>query len=145
MIERLAWMDEVAAIKQSRSLPVADPAREADLLRAMEQRGTEAGLPAAATRAFFTGQITAAKEFQTEWLHQHSHPQPRRLPDLAKTVRPALDRIGTEMLTHLAHLRASSPDAAATVEIARQRLTQAGYSQTVIHTSLQGLQAALAP
>ena len=147
MIERLDWMDEVAAIKQIRRLPVADPGREAELLAAMEQRGLSVseGVPKSATRAFFTGQIAAAKEFQAEWLQQHPRPQPRNLPDLAKTVRPALDRIGAEMLTHVGNISAVHADANAMVEIARQHLTRAGYSQAVIQPSLQGLQAALTP
>jgi chorismate mutase-like protein len=145
MVERLDWMDEVAAIKQLRTLPVADPGREAQLLDAMEQRGlsVSVGVPKSATHAFFTGQITAAKEFQAEWLQQHPRPQSRSLPDLAKTVRPALDRIGVEMLTHLGNLRSVHADATTTVEMARQHLARAGYSQAVIDPSLQGLRAAL--
>jgi chorismate mutase-like protein len=145
MAERLDWMDEVASIKQIRGLPVADPGREAELIRAMEQRGlsVSVGVPKSATRAFFTGQMTAAKQFQAEWLQQHPQPQPRRLPDLATTVRPALDRIGAEMLNHLGHLRAKHADATAMVEIARQHLVRAGYSQAVVDPSLEGLQAAL--
>jgi chorismate mutase len=143
MVERLEWMDEVAAIKQARSLPVSDPARETELLKAMQQRGANAGIPAAPTRAFFTGQFAAAKQLQIDWLQQHPKPAQRRLPDLKTTVRPALDRISADMISHLFRLRTSGSDAASTISMARQKLLRAGFSERVIAPALEGLDAAL--
>jgi chorismate mutase len=143
MVERLEWMDEVAAIKQARSLPVSDPAREAELLKAMEQRGAKAGIPAAATQAFFTGQFAAAKELQMEWLEKHPRPTRQSLQDLTTTVRPALDRISADMISKLAHLRTSGSDAATAVDVARGKLARAGFSERVIAPSLKGLETAL--
>lgn len=72
MVQRLGWMDEVAQVKQARSLPVTDAKREAELLDAMERAGAEKGLPAEVVRAFFSGQIEAAKVVQREWLARHA-------------------------------------------------------------------------
>lgn len=146
MVERLSWMDEVAEVKQARSLPVTDPVREAELLRAMEQRGAAAGIPAVATRAFFIGQITAAKRFQAAWMQQQQQqPTVAAPPDLAKTVRPELDRIGAEMITSLARLRASGAEPSSVVETARERLTKAGYAPPMADSALDGLSKALQP
>ncbi len=143
MVERLAWMDEVAQVKQARSLPVTDAKREAELLLAMEKKGAAKGLPATAVRSLFSGQMDAAKQVQTEWLRAHKNtPAPGvALPDLAATVRPALDRIGENMLAALATARAknSGPQ---TLAAARARLRRAGYSPAVITPALKGLEAA---
>jgi chorismate mutase-like protein len=144
MVARLNWMDEVAQAKQARSLPITDPVREAELLTAMEKRGVKSGLPAHAVRQFFTGQMQAAKHCQQEWLLQNpraaSHQAP---PDLARTVRPALDHIGGEMITALAAARRSKEGPDAILIQARHQLHRAGYSPTVTTAALHGLQAAL--
>ena len=144
MVKRLDWMDDVAAVKQVKSLPITDPVREAELLRAMTQRGVAAGLPAESVRRFFTGQMQAAKVLQEEWLRQH--PQGvtsyTRLPDLSKTVRPALDETGRQMIASLAQPR-SPAEAAEVVSAARARLTRAGYSAAVMQPALAGLEAGL--
>ncbi len=145
MVERLGWMDEVAQVKQMRSLPVTDPKREAELLEAMTRQGTQQGLPATAVRAFFAGQMEAAKQYQREWLAEHAH-EPvaptQKVPDLATTVRPALDAISTKMLTALAEARGSTA-APALPEAARVQLTRAGYSTAVTQSAVQGLAAGL--
>lgn len=144
MVKRLGWMDEVAAVKQAKSLPITDPVREAELLRTMTQRGVAAGLPAASVQHFFTGQMQAAKVVQEEWLQQHPKDATtsKALPDLAKTVRPALDEIGLQMIALLAQPHSSAESAALLAE-ARERLTRAGYSQAAIQPALDGLQAGL--
>lgn len=145
MVERLDWMDEVALVKQMRSLPVTDSKREAELLAAMAQEGTRQGLPPNAVRAFFEGQIEAAKEYQREWLAEHTHEpnQPgQKLPDLATTVRPAVDAISSKMLTALASTRGTTA-AAALPDAAHTQLMRAGYSEAVIKPAVQGLAAGL--
>lgn len=144
LVERLSWMDEVAAVKQAKSLPITDPVREAALLRTMTQRGVEAGLPADSVRRFFTGQMQAAKVVQEEWLQQHPRTaaSTRAMPDLTHTVRPALDEIGRQMIALLAQSH-SPAAAAATLAEADQRLTRAGYSAAVRQPALAGLQAGL--
>lgn len=146
MAERLSWMDEVAQVKHVKKLPVTDPIREAELLQAMERKGATQGLPAPAVRAFFSGQMDAAKQVQTEWLRVHKDipGTGKALPDLATTVRPALDAIGEKMLSDLVAARAKrTTHALQTVEAARARLTKAGYSPAVITPAVTGLEAAL--
>ncbi|MDZ4287048.1 MAG: chorismate mutase [Prosthecobacter sp.] len=147
MVQRLSWMDEVAQIKQARSLPITDPVREAALLQSMEKLGAESALPPRATRQFFSGQMTAARQLQSEWLNQHpahaARPQAAPLPDLNFTIRPALDQIGRQMISALADARQSPAAAAEIIAKARQRLDQAGYSAAVITPAIHGLEAAL--
>jgi chorismate mutase-like protein len=144
MVERLGWMDEVAQVKQARSLPVTDARREAELLDAMERLGAESGLPAARVRTFFSGQISAAKQCQEEWLRRHAGVKPsnQAVPDLGTTVRPALDALGRKMIRALAAARASQ-DTAPLIRAARTQLAQAGYSQDVITPAVRGLEDAL--
>lgn len=146
LVARLDWMDEVAMVKQIRALPITDAPREAELLAAMEQRGTAAGLPAPAVRAFFTGQINAAKQYQSEWMQRHPKEVQQEyvmLPDLTKTVRPALDEISGEMIACLAALRACGVEPAETVNQAKRQLQRAGYSESVIRSAVEGLAAGL--
>jgi chorismate mutase-like protein len=144
MVERLGWMDEVAKVKQARSLPVTDAKREAELLDAMVRRGTEAGLPAKAVRGFFGGQIEAAKLVQREWLDTHSGGSPTSalLPDLLITVRPALDDLGNRMLVELGRVRRDR-EAEGVIGDARMELKEAGYSEAVIAAAIQGLECGL--
>ncbi len=144
MVERLGWMDEVAQVKLARSMPVTDAKREAELLDAMERLGADSGLPAAEVRAFFSGQISAAKQCQEEWLKRHAGVQPsiQAVPDLGKTVRPALDALGRKMIRVLAAARGSQ-DTDSLILAARAQLAQAGYSQAVITPAIRGLQEAL--
>ena len=145
MADRLAWMDEVARVKHARSLPINDPKREAELLDAMEQRALAMDLPASAVRAFFTGQINAAKRLQFEWIASHASPPSSAtepLSDLARTIRPALDEIGTRMLEALKKARASNTSEAIIVQ-ARQALMRAGYSESIVAPAIAGLEAGL--
>lgn len=144
MVQRLGWMDQVAEAKQARGLPVNDPKREAELLAAMEKLGAESGLPKEPVRRFFLGQIQAAKVRQEEWLKAHppTSQQGKAIPDLAKTIRPALDQIGKLMLAGLAQARAGK-DAPAIIGEARHQLAKAGCSQAVAGPALQGLERGL--
>lgn len=145
MVQRLDWMDEVAEAKRAKGLPIADPKREAELLNAMMQRGTAAGLPAQKVRLFFSGQIQAAKVRQEEWLRQHPAASGGKAPDLATTIRPALDQIGRKMIERLAQetQEICSSDALLIEKETRERLAKAGYTETVAQPALQGLIAAL--
>lgn len=144
ILERLSWMDEVAEVKRAKSAPVADPAREEALLKAIEQKAIEAKLSPTQVRAFFQGQIEAARAFQEEWL---AKPQPaewhtRPVPDLTRDVRPQLDLIGTQIITHLG-LPRTADQRVATLTQAEQTMQQKGYSLAVIQPALRGLAAGL--
>lgn len=144
VVERLAWMDEVAEIKRAKGTPVADPVREEALLQAMEKQAGEAGLSAGQVRQFFAGQILAARAFQEDWL---SRPTPdewkgRPLPDLATDVRPRLDDIGRRMISALAANR-KPEEASVIIRQAREALQRAGYTEVVIDHVATGLKAGL--
>lgn len=145
MVKRLDWMDDVAEAKRAKGLPITDPKREAELLRSMTQRGDAAGLNDESVKLFFSGQMQAAKVRQEEWLHQHPAATAVQAPDLATTIRPALDKIGTQMIEQLAEetRRRSPKEAAVLVTQARNQLLQAGYSEAVIKPAVQGLKDAL--
>lgn len=145
IVERLSWMDEVAAIKRERQLPIVDAKREAELLAAMEKKGVAAGLPAKSVRGFFIGQMDAAKECQQGFMVHMSIPKSHAngLPDLATEVRPALDKIGVQMIEALVQARAQKLDAEAAQAIARNKLEQRHFSETVIRPALRGLSAGL--
>ena len=141
IVERLSWMDDVALYKQARGLPIEDPKREAELLAAMEAKGSAAGLPAKAVRGFFIGQMEAAKDCQRSALLRMS--RPKHVPDLATEVRPALDRIGEEMIKALVQTRAQQMDVEMVQSIARSQLEQRHFSETIIRPALRGLKAGL--
>ncbi len=144
LVERLAWMDEVARYKQARRLPIEDAPREAALLDAMTREGSAAGLPAGVVRAFFADQMEAAKQAQHAWLKAHAdsptHHAP--LPDLAGEVRPALDALGRRLLAALAEARRHD-DLQTLVQAADERLKVAGHGEAVRTPALRGLRAGL--
>lgn len=141
MVERLDWMDEVARVKQARSLPVNDPVREAQLLDAMGALAVESKMPVDPVRNFFAGQMVAAKERQEECLRGawSESQQQAPLPDLAKTIRPALDQIGKRMIGALAVAR-ESEDPELVIAAARLQLQRAGYSRAVMAPAIRGLE-----
>lgn len=145
--ERLSWMDDVAEYKQAKSLPILDPAREAQLLEAMVAKAPEHDLPPAAVRAFFSGQMAAARQVQQEWLAAHPAQAARMnrpLPDLTGTVRPALDALGKKLLPALATARkASATDQAQMIARTQARLAQQGYSKAATDHAVGGLAEAL--
>ena len=144
LVERLAWMDEVARYKQARGLPVEDGPREAALLDAMAREANAVGLPAVEVRAFFGGQIEAAKQAQLVWLRTHTDGPTSAacLPDLAGEVRPALDALGRRLIAALGKARRhDKPEEI--VQNAHQRLRAAGHSEAVCNPALAGLRAGL--
>ncbi|WP_395746819.1 chorismate mutase [Prosthecobacter sp.] len=147
MVERLGWMDKVAMAKQIQHLPTTDPVREAELLRAVTQRGVAAGVEAKRVRSFFQGQMQAAKVRQEEWLRQHPQgvTSEVRVPSLTKTVRPALDEIGKRMIDELARETGilTSQGVRSLLSEAEEHLTRAGYSAAVRQPAMEGLQEAL--
>lgn len=144
MVERLSWMDEVAEIKRERGLPVQDAQREAELLRMVEAKGVAAGLPATDVRDFFAGQLLAAREFQSAWMRgSQIHARAEPLPDLTTTVRPALDRIGEQMIEALAEARRQQIPIPSARERALRELTRHHYPEPVIQSAVDGLVAGL--
>lgn len=112
MADRLALMGDVARAKWNTKAPVADPKREDEFLREMAAAGGELGLDPKATTAFFAGQIEAAKLVQDrEFLNWRSANQGKfpNAPDLARDLRPRIDRVSRDLLAALAEYRAADP------------------------------------
>lgn len=109
MDRRLALMPEVAAWKRARGQPVADPAREKDLLERWESSGASLGVERVTARNFLEAQIAAAREVQESliaaWLAGGAAPPEAR--DLERVLRPELDRLGDEMLAAMQRVAAA--------------------------------------
>lgn len=139
LVERLAWMDEVAIVKKVKGLPVEDAVREAEVLDEMVALGVKAGLPGEVVRGFFVGQIEAAKVCQREWLEAYPGVWRGQVPDLGKTVRPALDEIGKRMLAALVETR-SEAEGSMVIRESRRRLVREGFSSEVIELVMSGVE-----
>ncbi|MGK5693949.1 chorismate mutase [Streptomyces sp. URMC 128] len=102
--QRLLLADKVAAAKYGTDTPIDDPEREARILDDVRARAAGLGLDPDAVAAVFRDQIEANKLVQRGlYAHWDAHPaeRPTERPDLAKEVRPALDRITTRLLAAL--------------------------------------------
>ncbi|MEU6129848.1 chorismate mutase [Saccharopolyspora sp. NPDC047091] len=102
--QRLLLADEVAAAKYGTGAPIEDPPREREVLDAVAELSTEAGLNPADGVRFFRHQIEAGKEVQrglfAEW-DAHPELRPDHRPDLGADVRPELDRISAGAVREL--------------------------------------------
>lgn len=98
--QRLALMPEVAAWKFRRQQPVADPAREREVLEKSVADALAVQLDGTAAREFFAVQILLARAVQEHlserWRVQSTPPPVGR--DLVTALRPRLDAIGRELL-----------------------------------------------
>ncbi|WP_341868261.1 chorismate mutase, partial [Streptomyces africanus] len=104
LVQRLLLADKVAAAKYGTDTPIDDPEREARILDDVRARAAGLGLDADAVAAVFRDQIEANKLVQRGlYARWDAHPaeRPTERPDLATEVRPALDRITTQLLAAL--------------------------------------------
>ncbi|MGI5467343.1 chorismate mutase [Streptomyces sp. CA-132043] len=90
--ERLATADLVAAAKWGTGSPIDDPARERQVLDAVDRRARELGADPERTVAVFRDQIEANKIVQ-RGLHRAWTADPDRAP----TTRPDLDEVREEI------------------------------------------------
>lgn len=101
---RLLLADQVAAAKFLTGQPIDDPVRERRILDEVAEAAGNIGLEPAVGMRFFRDQIEANKMVQ-RGLHSlwRAYPEygPRQQPDLAREVRPELDRITASMLREL--------------------------------------------
>lgn len=96
---RLELMDEVAAYKWQHGLPIEDLGREAVVLDQAAADALRFGLAPDSVRELFAAQIDAAKVIQGYWFERWAGGEaPPPAPDLAAEVRPALLRLGAEIL-----------------------------------------------
>ncbi|OUD01261.1 chorismate mutase [Streptomyces swartbergensis] len=104
LAQRLLLADKVAAAKYGTDTPIDDPKREAQILDDVRSRAAGLGLDPDAVAAVFRDQIDANKLVQRGlYARWDANPgeRPTERPDLAKEVRPALDRITTQLLAAL--------------------------------------------
>ncbi len=105
---RLELMHEVARWKWARKAAIEDPEREAALLLDLAEKGTRLGLDGEMTRAFFRGQIEAAKVIQradfNRWEATGRGPE-GEAPDLVGVLRPRIDGLNRDLLAALAEAR----------------------------------------
>ena len=141
MAERLEVARDVAWAKAHSGAPVLDPKREAALIDALVKQGMAAGIAPARVERFFTAQIAASRQVQTELLdawRAGEAARPGTPPrDLAKEIRPQLDVLSTAMIKALAECRHTVPEQ-------RRKwmagvLKQHGFSDAVIALAMEGV------
>lgn len=123
--QRLLLAQAVARAKWNAQAPVEDLQREAQVIQAAVKQGATFGLPDNWVETVFRAQIEASKIVQRElfaqWTAQHAG-KFDDAPDLARTVRPELDRITTQILRSLADNQAVLSNSARQAEVARAML-----------------------
>ncbi len=103
--ERLSHMRDVALFKAQNGLAVEDKEREKVVLEKAKQSASAAGLDPESVASFYRMQIEAAKAIQSRYLADWaSRPEALAEPakDLNAEIRPALIRIGDELVAALA-------------------------------------------
>jgi chorismate mutase-like protein len=113
--ERLSFMQAVAAWKADNNRPVEDLEREKVVLEAARKQAAEIGLSADSVTLFFQAQIDAAKDIQFCWIARWKEgtARPDSVPDLVQDVRPALLKLGNDILQELATTSVAATDRAA--------------------------------
>lgn len=138
---RLSYAYDVAWFKYQRQLPVSDPAREAVVRQTMVAEGIRRGVSAAWASEFFTSQMAASREFQTEvmqsWQSGNALPRYSQV-DLENSIRPRISEVSSQMVALLADptVRRSPGLARYAYEFLRQR----EYSPNVANVASAPLQ-----
>jgi chorismate mutase len=111
---RLAFAEQVALAKWDSGTPVEDAVREAQVIASATKAGESRGLDPAWVSNFFRAQIEANKLIQyslsADWRRVGKAPDHSQV-DLAITIRPELEQLGTQLIAELAEtadMRASS-------------------------------------
>ncbi|WP_235914275.1 gamma subclass chorismate mutase AroQ [Rugamonas rivuli] len=127
--QRLLLAQAVARAKWNVQAPVEDLGREAQVIQAAVKEGGALGLSSAWIETVFRAQIEASKTVQRELFAQWSAQHAGKFddaPDLAKTVRPELDRLSTQLLRSMADNQAVLNDESRKADVARaMRLLEA--------------------
>ncbi|MBW2230417.1 MAG: transporter substrate-binding domain-containing protein [Deltaproteobacteria bacterium] len=158
MDERLALMPMVAEAKRQSGTPVEAPERETMVLRAAQRSVQEAaarrptsrgdaarGVPSPrSVRRFFVAQIEAAKDVQRATLATPAGRDASPPPDLARSLRPALLRIGQRIAFLLIELPAEL-DRASVAATTRDALARHGLSAARLDELSDALVALAAP
>jgi chorismate mutase-like protein len=100
---RLAYMPDVARYKLARGIAVEDLPREAIVLENSGAAATLAGLDPTTVSHFFQVQIDVAKAIQMRHMNASDKTTAAEsIPDLDGEIRPALDRLGDQIIALLA-------------------------------------------
>ncbi len=102
--QRLAVMPAVAATKWQTHSPIADPERERVVIKHAGELASPSGLAAESVERVFEIQVRLAREWEerlTEDWKARGFAYTGPIPDLAKDIRPQLDRVTTGMLAAL--------------------------------------------
>jgi chorismate mutase-like protein len=141
MEARLKIASDVAWAKANSGAPVLDVERERVLLAALVKQGEAAGLPKARVERFFSAQIAASREVQTELLAAWAAgttARPATPPlDLRTQIRPRLDALSAELIAALVQAPENLP-AGDRVRVERV-LRQRGFSEAVSRLAAGGL------
>jgi chorismate mutase len=145
--DRLGVMHDVARWKWARKAAIEDPEREASLLKEVAEKGTALDLDPELTRAFFRGQIEAAKIIQradfSRWEADGRSPDGES-PDLAGVLRPRIDGLNRDLLAALAEARGQQKATSAQVRArARELLGGEGINAEAREAAIRPLLAAI--
>lgn len=113
MNERLAVQVQVAEYKWNAKAPIEDREREALLLSSVVALAAKQPLPPQKAEEFFRAQIEAGKAIQRILFQRWQDAGQGHFtdaPDLATTIRPALDRLTPALLSALAAATPNLPD-----------------------------------
>jgi chorismate mutase len=98
--ERLGYMEDVALFKAQNRIPVEDIAREKVVLFDAKELASSHRLNPDSMERFFIAQISAAKAIQYRYSAELlALEMPTRSIDLQSEIRPALDRLGGEIVS----------------------------------------------
>jgi chorismate mutase-like protein len=119
--QRLLLAQDVARAKWNAKAPIEDLPREEQVIAAAVRQGATLGLPEAWVRTVFRAQIEASKTVQHALYRRWEAEGIGRFddaPDLAKTIRPQLDRLTTQLLRSMADNEAVLHDASRKADVA---------------------------
>jgi len=98
--ERLDYMNDVALFKAQNKIPVEDVEREKIVLSDAKELAASHGLDPDSIERFFIAQINAAKAIQYRYRAELlTRETPTLSIDLQADIRPALDRLGSDIVT----------------------------------------------
>lgn len=120
--QRLLLAQAVARAKWNLQAPIDDLPREAQVIQTAVTQGAALGLPDAWVEAVFRAQIEASKTVQRDLYAKWRTQQAGKFddaPDLAKTIRPELDRITAQLLRSMVDNRIVLKDEARKADVAR--------------------------
>jgi cyclohexadienyl dehydratase len=135
--QRLELMPHVGRWKKAHDMPILDAAREQQVLDSTVAQAHRLGIDEDGARNLFALQIELAREIQTRVVAKPSGDS--RLRDLNSDLRPALDRIGKQLLTSIYLALPYLQSDAVKREGTPARLTAAGIN----HAQAESLVAAL--